>query len=264
MPTRRPCARAACCCWRSSVVAGLHERVIEGARVLAAVVGVPERRVVGELVGRDEVAPPDLRRVDADLRGEQIHAALDEVGRLGPSRAAIRHGAHRVGEGAADLGPRRLDVVAARDHLGAEDRQETADVVERVADVADDLRVERQDPAIVVRGQAQVAAHVAAVPRRLHVLAPRRRPAHGALEALCQHRHDRVFLVHGHLRAEAASHAPGHQVDLLGLELETLGDLVRASRGASGCRPTWSSSAPWRPRSRCTRAAPSPAGSRAG
>ena len=126
-------------------------------------------------------------------------------------------------------------------------------MVEAVADVAGDLRVEREDAARRVGGQAQVAAHVAAVPRRLHVLAPRRRPAHGAVEALREHRHDGVFLVHGHLGAEAASHAPRHQVDLLGLELEPLGDLVRACRAGSGCRPTWSASAPWRPRSRCTR-----------
>ena len=97
--------------------------------------GVPERRVVGKLVEVDEVAPPDFRRVEADLRGEQIHAALDEVSGPGLPRAAIGHRAHRVGEGADDLGPRRLDVVAARDHLGAQDRQEAADVVEAVADV---------------------------------------------------------------------------------------------------------------------------------
>ena len=208
------------------LVAGLDERMVEGARVLAAVVGVAERRVVGETVRRDEVAPPHFGRVESDLRGEQVHAALDEVSRFGAPGAAVRHCAHRVGEGAANLGPRRLDVVAARDHLGAEDGQEAADVVEAVADIAGDLRVERQDAPVRIRGQPQVAAHVAAVPGCLHVLAPRRRPAHGAVEALGEHRDDGVFLVHGHFRAKPASHAPGHQVDLLGLELEPLGDLV--------------------------------------
>ena len=37
----------------------------------------------------DEVAPPDLGRVDADLPGQGVDGPLDGVGRLGPAGAAV-------------------------------------------------------------------------------------------------------------------------------------------------------------------------------
>src|SRR2546426_9676119 len=43
----------------------------------------------GELVGPDEVTPPDFGRVHADLGGEQVDRALDGGRGFGPSGAAV-------------------------------------------------------------------------------------------------------------------------------------------------------------------------------
>ena len=202
------------------------ERVVQRPGVVAAVVDVAEDGVVREAVGGDEVPAAHLGRVEAEAGGEHLDPALDEVGGLRASRAAVRHRAHGVGEGADDLDARRLDVVAAGDHLRAEEREQHAHVVEAGAHVADDLHVQRHDAAARVGGQAQVRAHVAAVPRGLDVLAACRAPAHRALEPAREEGHEGVLLVDGDLGAEAAAHAPRHQVDLPGLEMEPLGDLV--------------------------------------
>ncbi len=107
-------------------------------------------------------------------------------------------------------------------------------MVQAEADIARDLDVHGQHAARLVRPKLHPAAHVTPVAGRLHVLASRGRPAHGALEPSREHGHQRVFLIHGYLGAESPAHAPGHEMDLLGLELQALGDLI--AHGVRGLR----------------------------
>ncbi len=72
----------------------LH-RALEAGVVVAGVVGERDRRGVRERV--DEVPAPDLVLRDLHLVRRRRHQAFDDVGRLGPARAAI--GIHRRGVG---------------------------------------------------------------------------------------------------------------------------------------------------------------------
>jgi hypothetical protein len=95
------------------VVAGGLEHEVQGARVLARVIGGAGDRLVGEVAGRDEVAPAQLGRVHVELLGQLVHGALDERGRLRAPRSAVGADRRRVGHHAAKA------EVHARDHIDA-------------------------------------------------------------------------------------------------------------------------------------------------
>src|SRR5581483_6585187 len=80
------------------------QQQVERALVVARVVGDAGRRGVGELVGGDEVAAAQLDRVDLQLARQHVYQALDAVGRLRASGAAVRPRRRRVGEGGDQLG----------------------------------------------------------------------------------------------------------------------------------------------------------------
>jgi hypothetical protein len=72
------------------VVAELAQRELERLGVVARVVDETRRRLVGELLRLDEVLPPQLGRVDAELVRRVLDEALDQVRRLGDAeRAAV-------------------------------------------------------------------------------------------------------------------------------------------------------------------------------
>ena len=109
------------------VVAGRAERQVERALVVAGVVVRMGHGRVRERVLRDEVPPPDLGRIHADLGREQVDRTLDRLRRLGPAGAAegrdrrrVRH--HRA---ALELDPR--DRVDAARHQRRQVRQERAE-----------------------------------------------------------------------------------------------------------------------------------------
>ncbi len=143
------------------LVADPLERLVERRLVVARVVLEPGRRRVGELVGRDEVLPAQLRRVDAELVGGVLHEPLDEVRGLGDAEgAAIGDAAGRLVR-VRTLGDdmRGRDVVGARDDV-EEPRLELRRlrVGERVALVGEHLHAQaRHRP---VRFQGELAVHV--------------------------------------------------------------------------------------------------------
>ena len=69
--------------------------LVEGAGVVAAVVEQRDRRLVRELVGRDEVLAPDLDRIHPQLARRQVDEPLDHIRGFGPACAAVR--VHRRG-----------------------------------------------------------------------------------------------------------------------------------------------------------------------
>ena len=107
---------------------------------------------------------PQPDRVDAgDARG-LVHHALDAIARLGPAGAAIGRGRRGVGEHAFGLRVDQLDVVhagQAAHHVGGLDvGADRADVGAHAAEMAD---AQRQEPALVVERQLDVAVGVAGV-----------------------------------------------------------------------------------------------------
>ena len=207
-------------------VARALEEGVERLPVVPAVVARAPRGLVRELVRRDEVRPPDLGRVEADLSGEAMDHPLDEVGALGAARPAVRRRPHRVREGAPHLDARGGDVVAARDHLAAEDRQDRPVAEEAEAEVADDPRLQAEDPPRPVGGEADVRHDVAAVGGGLEVLAPGRRPADRTAEPPGEPRDDQVLRVERDLRAEPAADPGRDHAHPLGRQLEVLRHVV--------------------------------------
>ena len=129
------------------LVPGGLEGHLEAAAVVAHVVDGADGGGVREGVGGDEVAAPDLRRVHADLGGEQVDGALEARRRLGPAGTPVGGGRGRVGD---DRPPRhrhvRDGVDAGGHHLGHR-RQEHAH--HRVgADVLHDVEAVVGDPAV--------------------------------------------------------------------------------------------------------------------
>ncbi len=74
------------------------EREIEGAAVVAAVVGEAGRARPGELVGPEEVRAPDGHRVEAELLGEEVDGPIDEGAGLRSAGAAVGRGRRGVGQ----------------------------------------------------------------------------------------------------------------------------------------------------------------------
>ncbi len=103
---------------QSGVVDRLH-RLLHGGVIVAGIIFPAERRVIGELLGPDEVLQPQFGRIHAELLRQDIHAALDAIGRLGdPERAAIGDAARRlVGVDAVDRQMGDREVIGAGDDV---------------------------------------------------------------------------------------------------------------------------------------------------
>ena len=109
------------------VVADRFGRPIEREVVAARVVGVAGQRAEREHVVAEEVAAPDLDRVDAQLERCLVDEPLQQRGRLRPTSATV--GAHRcgVGDGDGNVELDRRERVGALRHSSRAARQERAD-----------------------------------------------------------------------------------------------------------------------------------------
>src|SRR5262249_34299494 len=98
------------------------ERLVENRRVIAAVVFesreilIDDAVVIGESIGRDEVAAANFRAVDAEIARRDIEKAFDNEDAMLAAGAPIGRDDRRVGE---DRGKR---AVVVRHHVGAEKR----------------------------------------------------------------------------------------------------------------------------------------------
>ena len=180
-------------------------------------VSEPGRVVVREGVRRQEVAAPDLGRVDAQLVGEEVHRPLDHVGRLGPARAAIRVHERGVGVDARDLGVDVGDLVRAGEDAPVEGgRDAGSDRRQAPAEVGEGLDPQALDLAVAVRRRLDVGDVVAAVDRAAVALAPALDPFHReAAHQLAGEHHERHVGVAEDLGAEGAADVGADAADLV-------------------------------------------------
>ena len=184
-------------------VAGPAERQVQRALVVAAVELEPRRVQVREGVRLQEVAAPDLGRIDPGGLGDAVHHVL------GQERRAVL----AVGLRAA---PRRL--------VRRDDVPDDAADLEGVAR-AGRLRADEPHPPAVARGHRAVIGARVDVEREqapvggerrapaLHLLARAGQqgrgallvPAHGPADEAGEHRDDEVLAVAEHLQAERAA-----------------------------------------------------------
>ena len=164
MPRSRP-VRAACFrrCAKPSII-GHVQRAREDFGKIAAVVGRPDRRLVGHGRDGDEIAPADLGAIDRKLGCGAIGEAFEHVAGFGPAGAAISVGRQRIGEHAGhlhenrgrpiDAGKQRA-VDRARDG-GAEGRDIGAEIGQR-------LDPQREEMAIAVERKLSARQVIAAL-----------------------------------------------------------------------------------------------------
>jgi len=110
-PSSRPSARASAWAPAPAVVVEPVEQPAHRLRVVAAVVARPGHAAVREVLRRDEVAHPQLGRVEAQLLRGLVHHPLDAEGRLGLPEAAVRPERRLVGRDAQQLRRVVLDPV---------------------------------------------------------------------------------------------------------------------------------------------------------
>ena len=202
------------------------QRPVEREGVVPGVVLQGDLGGIGEGVAGNEVAAPELRRVDAHLVRRPVDDALHHVGRLGAARATERVHRRGVGEHRLDLavdGPGGvLALHQGPVEVGRHAARERGEVGAHVGQGRDP---QAEEPPVRVEGQLHVALVVAPVRVRDERFGPVRGPLHRPPDPARRPQHGGFFLVDEDLRAEPAAHVRGDDVQLvLGRDLDERGE----------------------------------------
>ena len=216
MPIPRHFPRAAASARLSleAIPVGGVQRQVQRRVVVALVVLQRDRRLVRELA--DEVLAADLHPVHPELHGRLFDQPLQQVGRLGPPRAAQRVDRHRVGEERLDLAVDRRRRVWSREEDAVQVRRdagcEGGEVRPQVG-----LGRDAQSEEVAVRVQREMrrAEVVATVRVRLEGVDALAGPLDGPAELPGGPGQDRLFRVVRDLRAEPAAHVGRHDPQLV-------------------------------------------------
>ena len=147
---------------REAGVVGERERRLQGLGVVARIVFEGDLGGVGEGVGRDQVAAPELGRVDAHLAGGDIDDALHHEGRFRAPGAAHRVDRRGVGVDRLDLAVDVLGGVLALQQGAVEvGRHRRGEGREVGAHVGDGLDPEAEELAVLVECELGMGGVVA-------------------------------------------------------------------------------------------------------
>ena len=239
---------------RETVMPRACERAFQDSREVAAIVGRSDRRGVGHRIAGDQVAAADLDRIEAGGGGRAVGQPLEDEARLGPPRAAIGVGRHRVGEDAGHLDiDRRRAVNAGEQRRVDRARDRRAEGREIGPQIGHGFDPEPEEPAVLVERELGPGAMVARLGVGDEGLAARADPPDGPAEAARRPADRDLFrivlalvaepaadiggdhpdLAVGH--AELGRHRPPHQMHRLGgvVERDRFGDrVVGRHRGA--------------------------------
>ena len=207
---------------------GALEHLVEVRRVVAGVVGQPDRRRIRKF--GDEVLAPDRRRIHLHVARRLFDDALDHVGGFRPAGAAVGIDRRGVGEHRLDLDVDRRRLVLAGQQGAVEDRRHARREGRQVrAHVGDGLDAQRQELALGVQRELDLGDMVAAVgvgQERFAALGgPLDRPAdllagpdqRGLLRVEEDLRAEAAADIgrdHAHLRLRQAEHERAHQQPL--------------------------------------------------
>ena len=178
----------------------------------------------GNRSGRNEVRLAHLGRIETAFVGHQVHQPLEIERRLRTTRAAIGAVGHRVGVGADDLVIDVLDQVGTGRHDPGAPRQ-----IERLrigAGIEQHPRLERDDLAVLVRADLELAPLVAAMIGRQEILGAGLDPLHRSVVLEGQRRDDEVLAIGADLDAEAAADFGRDAAHLVLAQTERIGDRI--------------------------------------
>ena len=184
-------------------IIGDVERFRQRLGVLAAVVGQGGRRLIGELIGRDEIYAAHFGWVEVQLSGDEIDHALHVVGGLGPSCAAIGCNGGGIGKDTVDLDIDCGDVVNADGHPAGELGNDEDEGIG--AHVGDHAHLQAGDAPVLAHGEGVVGDLPAAVRCGQEVLAAAFDPAEGKLIAHREAGKHHLFGIDADLHAEPAA-----------------------------------------------------------
>ena len=160
----------------AGIADGVHRELLTGREVAAVERDAGararlQRRGVGHLVGRHQIAAPHLGAVERKRVGDGVEHALHRERALGIAGAAHRHGRDLVG-----LDHLHVELVGRQD-VGTRQRrrrvERQVDALRRVgALVVDHAAAHAEQPAVVVERDLEIPILVALLDRRQEMLAP--------------------------------------------------------------------------------------------
>ena len=201
---------------RKARVIGHRKRLAHRAVEVAAVI---DRAVCGgvrEGIVGDEIAPPQLDRIDAVFGGSLIDQALDCIGDIWAAGTAIGRDRHGVGVDQLLMGEKRRDAVdpahGDREVARADEGLEVAGVG---AEVGLMIPADGQDVVLRIEGDMTGQAQGAAVPFGGEVLRARADPFHRLAEPARGQHQQRLLRRTAAAQTEGSAHIFGNDLDLV-------------------------------------------------
>ena len=213
-----------------------HRPLFEREQVPARVVGVAGEREEREHVVAEEVATPNLDRVDPQLERRLVDETFEERRRLRPPGAAVCPHRRGVRDGNRDVELDRREGVGALCHSACAPGQERADARIR-AGVTDEAHLQAGEVAVAGTAEFDVLDLAAAVGQCLHVVAARWHPHDGSAGTSRRCGDHGVLGMDAGLAAEAASDLRGDHADVGGFHAECPGELSVEAVWHLGRRP---------------------------
>ena len=223
--------RAGAACLEAGPV-GQRQALVHQRLEVAAVVDLPERVGVGQLRRADEVAAPQLGRVQAQAARGRVHQPLDQVDGLGPPGAAVGAGGRVVGEHGRDADVHRADVVHAGAHPGPHHQRDGHRAAARAAaHVGVGVHAQREHAAVGIERQLGMAGLAAAVHGGQELLHALGLPLDGPRGLQRGPGDGDVLGVGAGLHAEAAAHVAHRHAHGLGAQAGQAGHQRAAQAG---------------------------------
>ena len=210
-PSQRPSCRALALARAKRLdPADRGERLFEGARIVAAVVddrlavSIGNADAVRHFLGADHVAAAHFGRLQPQGSRHEVDRALHREGGFRAAGATIGGVRDLVGDDDPARRRQILDLVRPGQMDGGVVGDPRADRVPGPA-IDDVVVAQRQDPAVVVKGDLDIVQLVARVGGAHHVLAPVLDPAHRAAELAREKGDEQVFGIDMPLAAKPAA-----------------------------------------------------------
>ena len=189
-----------------AVPVGDFQALVHHMDEIAAVIGDAGLDLVRHGGRRNEIAPPDLDRIDADHFGGAIEQLLDQVSRLRPAGATIGRERNGVGEDSLADAMHRRDLIDAGREPHGEQRHHHRGAEHVRAHGMQRIDAQAQNLAALVERQFTGDDLVAALRVAEQRLRARRHPFHRpAADTARRPDHQRVFGIAAVLHAKAAA-----------------------------------------------------------